>query len=350
MVPYCALAILALLVGINADTQPCSRQIEAEMQCMLTVVTSTEAQTLKDRVKQVVKTCAPSIPDECHAQKDAMMQCGTEIMKSADSDPQFQESKKISQPAVDQCFVQNPPDVKKAFEEIFMNHMGPKHGKHGHKRGSHGHKRHNSTSSESSGGSSGEQSSGESSGEFGKGNSTSASGSRERRHHRGCRHGRPHGQKNATSASGSKSQSRERNTSGKGSSSKGSSSKGKSSKGKSSGGKQHHEIPPQCRKTKEQKKCIKEGIRALGNDTVLVDTINTLVNQKRKCKQLVTWSCTAKCSKRQKCIFKATKTCRQVFMQKFETCLKQKGFTLPPFMLKKAHEEMLTTPLPGVTQ
>jgi hypothetical protein len=348
------------MVGINADTQPCSRQIEEEMKCMLTVTTSPEAKQLKDRMKQAFKTCAPNIPEDCHAQKEAMHECGTEIFKSVDSDPEFQESKKVSGPAVDQCFVTNPPSVKKAFEDLFMAHHGPKHGKfHKRRHQKWGHKKNNTSSSaEKSGETSGEVSS---SLEMDKGNNTSSSssGSAERKHHRGrhqkCRHnrrhGRHHGPRNATSSSSSESNSRENNTSSSGSNSKGkggSNSKGKggSSSKQRSSGERRHEKPAQCRKTKEQMKCVRDEMKKLGSDATLVDTINTLMNQKRKCKQLVTWSCTAKCSKRQKCVFKATKPCRQVFMKKLGTCLQKKGFTLPPFMLKKAHLDILTTPLP----
>jgi len=420
MISYGALAIAALLVCVNAETEPCSKQMESEMKCILSVVTTPEAQKLKDRVKSIMQTCAPTIPESCHAEMEAAHECTTTIFKNADTDVDFQASKKLSEPAVDQCFVTNPPDVKKAFMELFAPHFGPKKGgSHGH-----GHKKHRNATSSSEEKTSGEKLSSKS-GES-KSNETAASGSSEQKHRGGKRHGgrssssggrsgrgrpcrpvRHHGHKNATASSSaqSKSSSRENNTSSIGSSSKGKTSGGKSSAsgakssgdskgkkssgnsassgakktsggksatsggksnsggksssqekhgkrgGKSGGGSKergHHDRHqrPECRKTKEQMKCVKHELKKLVNDSALVDSINTLVNQKKKCKQLVTWSCTVgKCPKKEKCVMKATKPCRTVFMQKLKTCLAAKGFTLPPFMLKD-HTKMLTTPLP----
>jgi len=104
-----------------------------------------------------------------------------------------------------------------------------------------------------------------------------------------------------------------------------------------------------CRKTAEQKQCIKSEMKKLGQDHAVVDVINTLVHQKQKCKQIISWSCTAKCGKQKKCIFKATKPCRQAFMEKMSSCLQEKGFTLPPFMIRH-HASMATTPIPDIEQ
>jgi len=103
---------------------------------------------------------------------------------------------------------------------------------------------------------------------------------------------------------------------------------------------------PQCRKTKEQKECIKGELKKLAKDSGFIDVMNTLMRQKKKCKQIVDWSCSAKCPKKQKCIFKATKPCRQAFMTRMKTCMEQKGFTLPPFMMRGDHTGSFTTPLP----
>jgi len=105
----------------------------------------------------------------------------------------------------------------------------------------------------------------------------------------------------------------------------------------------------QCRKTEEQEQCIKTEMQKLGKDQAIVDVINTLVHQKQKCKQIISWSCSAKCPKQKKCIFKATKPCRQAFMERMKSCLQEKGFTLPPFMIKE-HSSMFTTPVPDVEQ
>jgi len=91
-------------------------------------------------------------------------------------------------------------------------------------------------------------------------------------------------------------------------------------------------------------------MKKLAKDSAFVDVINTLVHQKQKCKQIITWSCSAKCPRKKKCIFKATKPCRQAFMEKMKTCLQDKGFTLPPFMMRHHGEDqttaMFTTPIP----
>jgi len=103
---------------------------------------------------------------------------------------------------------------------------------------------------------------------------------------------------------------------------------------------------PQCRKTKEQKQCVKEELKKLSKDDAFVDVMNTLMRQKKKCKQIIDWSCTAKCPKKQKCIFKATKPCRQAFMTRMQSCMQQKGFTLPPFMMRGDHTASFSTPMP----
>lgn len=333
MISYCALAILAVLLGANAQSgdPPCSKQMELEHRCMLNIETSPEAQMIKDRMKQVKKTCVPDYPEECHAQFEAGHECAIEVAKSADTDATFQAAKSQSQPAVDACFDKYPVDIKKGLMEIFM--MGKPQMHHGgYKKHHGGHKKHhNQTSSE---GASGEKHSSESgekhSGESGEqqasfessSNETSASGERHRggKHHR-CRAHRHHGHSsNETS--------------------------GSQERGGKSG---EHQDKPQCRKTKEQKQCMKDEMTKLAKDSAFVDVINTLIHQKQKCKQIITWSCSPKCHKKQKCIFQATKPCRQAFMDKMKTCLAAKGFTLPPFMLKE-HTQMFTTPMPDVTQ
>jgi len=164
------------------------------------------------------------------------------------------------------------------------------------------------------------------------------------------------GELNDTSSSSSSSSgSHEGGRFGGNSSSSGSHEGGKSggwSRGKSgshSGGRSggvSGEKDDKCRKTPEQHKCIKDEMEKLAKDSAFVDVMNTLYRQKKKCKQIVTWSCTAKCPKKQKCIFKATKPCRQAFMQRMGTCLQEKGFTLPPFMKHGDMTSAFTTPLP----
>jgi len=112
---------------------------------------------------------------------------------------------------------------------------------------------------------------------------------------------------------------------------------------------ERHQEKPQCRKTKEQHKCMKEEMQKLAKDAAFVDVINTLIHQKQKCKQIITWSCSPKCEKKRKCIFQATKPCREAFMNKMKTCLAAKGFTLPPHMMKEHNHMMFTTPVPDVT-
>jgi len=330
MKSYCALAILAVLFGANAqssDDPPCSKQMELEHRCMLNVETSPEAQMIKDRMKQTMKTCAPDYPQECHAEFEAGHECATSIAKNADSDPLFKESKAQSGPAVDACFVQYPVDIKEGIMEIFMM------GKPMHKGGHHGghHKiHHNETES----GESGEKHSGESgekhSGESGESNSNETmSGEKHHggggkhggghKHCRGGRHGH-HGHKNMTS--------------------------GESNSNETSGERGQSGERAMCRKTPEQHQCMKDEMKKLAKDAAFVDVINTLIHQKQKCKQIKTWSCTAKCSKKEKCIMKATKPCREAFMQRMKTCLAEKGFTLPPRML---HDHtQFTTPIPDI--
>jgi len=345
MISYCALAILAVLLGADAQSgdPPCSKQMELEHRCILNIETSPEAQMIKDRMKQVKKTCMPDFPEECHAQFEAGHECAVEIAKSADTDPTFQASKSQSQPAVDACFDKYPVNIKEGIMEIFMMGKPPMHHrKHGHKM--HHHKRHhNQTSSGESGSESGENKSGESgekhSSESGErkhsgesqqasfessSNETSASGERHHgnKHHGGkrhhCRAHRHHKRNNASSESNE--------TSG-----------------------ERHQEKPQCRKTKEQHKCMKEEMQKLAKDAAFVDVINTLIHQKQKCKQIITWSCSPKCEKKRKCIFQATKPCREAFMNKMKTCLAAKGFTLPPHMMKEHNHMMFTTPVPDVT-
>jgi len=312
---------------------------------MLNVETSPEAQMLKDRMKAAKKLCVADMPAECHAQAEAGCECATSIAKSADSDPIFQESKSKSQPAIDACFDKYPVDIKKGMMEIFM--MGKPMHKGGHKKWNHHKKHHNDTSSSAL--ASGENNSGES-GEASassESNSNETSAERHRggggkhhggggkhhggggKHHGGrghhCRPHRHHGPKNFTSG-----ESNSNETS--------SESGGKSGE---SGERS------QCRKTEEQKQCIKDEMKKLAKDAAFVDVINTLIHQKQKCKQIVTWSCSAKCPKKRKCVWKASKPCRQAFMEKMKTCLADKGFTLPPFMLKE-HTQMFTTAIPDI--
>lgn len=351
MISYCALAILAVLLGANAQSgdPSCSKQMELEHRCMLNIETSPEAQMIKDRMKQVKKTCVPDYPEECHAEFEAAHECGVEIAKSVDTDPTFQASKSQSQPAVDACFEKYPVDIKKGIMEIFM--MGKPqmhHGKHGHKM--HHHKRHhNQTSSGESGasGESGENQSGESgekkhssesgekkhsaeSGQASSFESSSNETSGERRHHGSGKH---HGGKRHHCRA--HRHHRRNNT---------------SSESNETSGERRHQEKPQCRKTKEQRQCMKEEMKKLAKDSAFVDVINTLIHQKQKCKQIITWSCSPKCEKKRKCIFQATKPCREAFMDKMKTCLAAKGFTLPPHMMKEHHHNMMfTTPIPDVT-
>jgi len=355
MVSRCIVAFLAVLAVVYADDQPCSKQIEAELQCMITLKTGAEAKKLKDAVKQIHKTCVPDMPESCHAEMEAVHECTTDLAKNIDSNANLKDKKKEAESAVDECYTKHPPNVFKAFEEIFMpkHHMGGHFGKfrkfrhHKKHHGGKGNDTMSSSEQSSSEQSSGEKKSGESSSAEGSSSNETFSG--ERKHHggkgghrgRGCRHGRRHGGwggKNATSASGSASSSKENNTSSEGS-------------GEKKHHKKHHE-KPECKKTKEQKKCVFHEFKKLGNDTALVETINTIVNQKRKCKQLVTWSCGDKSPFREFCLFKKTKSFRQAFVQELESCVEKKGFTLPPFMLRTGGDASkileATSPLPPV--
>jgi len=97
---------------------------------------------------------------------------------------------------------------------------------------------------------------------------------------------------------------------------------------------------------------MKEEMKKLASDSSFVDALNSVLHQKKKCKQIIDWSCTAqKDHKKEKCIFKAIKPCMKVFMQKLETCLEGKGFSLPPFMRKHngTVSDLLTTPIPDVS-
>jgi hypothetical protein len=380
------LLVLALAAAVYAQDQPCSKQMELEKRCMLTIETSPEATMIRDRKKQVMKTCVPDMPQECHAQWEAAHDCAIQISKNADSDELFTESKSKSQPAVDQCFEKYPPNVKEGFEEIFM--MGkPPPPKFHHWRRHH----RNETESGESGNASGE--SGESSGESSSNETDSSSFERRHggggrggggrhhggggrggggRHHHGgggrgghgrhCHgggrhhggrggrggrgghggHGRHHhGPRNFTSSENSSSES------GSTSSESGGVSGGRS--GGKSGGRSFEKkgIPEQCRKTPEQWKCIKDEFKKLGDDKSVITIMNTLIRQKKKCKQIVDWSCSASCPKRRHCVFKATRPCRQAFMTRMKTCMQDKGFTLPPFM--QGHDAF-TTPTPVVQQ
>lgn len=386
MKTYCALAILAVLVGAqaqNSDDPPCSKQMELQMRCELNTQTSPEAQMLKDRVKQTMKTCAPDYPQECHAQMEAAHECKISIAKSIDTDPLFKESKSKSQPAVDACFEKYPADIKKAFMAIFMSDEA-KHG-HGPKGGwnKHHKKHHNdtSTSGEQSG-ESGQDASGDVSGESSSSNETSAErkhGGGGGHHGGGGRHGGGGGRHGGGGGGGGGGRHGGGGKHGKGCHGKGrggrggrgghgghhgprnltSGESGSSSNETSSGewghkggqsGESGEKANDRCQKTPEQHQCMKDELQKLTKDSALVDVINTLMHQKQKCKQVVTWSCTAKFSKRQKCVFKATKPCRQVFMEKMKTCLQEKGFTLPPFMLKEHGASMFTTPMPDIPQ
>jgi hypothetical protein len=369
MISYCALAILAVLLGANAQGDPsCSKQMELEHRCMMNVETSPEAQMIKDRMKQAKKTCVPDYPQECHAQFEAGHECAMSIAKNADSDPTFQASKSQSQPAIDACFDKYPVDIKKGVMEIFM--MGkPGMHKGGHKKWNHHKKHHNDTSSSAS--ASDEKHSGEA-GSASSSESNSNETSAERHHGGGGKHhgggghgggGKHHGGGGGHGGRGHHCRPHRhgkhgghgpRNfTSGESNSNETSSSASRESGGKSggrSGGRSGEKSgeKPQCRKTEEQKQCIKDEMKKLAKDAAFVDVINTLIHQKQKCKQTVTWSCSAKCPKKRKCIWKASKPCREAFMGKMKTCLADKGFTLPPFMLRE-HTDMFTTPSPDVT-
>lgn len=364
---------------------------------MLNVETSPEAQMIKDRMKQAFKTCAPDYPQECHAQFEAANECKTSIAKDADNDPLLKESKAKSQPAIDECFEKFPVDVKKGVMEIFM--MGGKPGgPKFHKKWHHNKHRNDSSSAVSSEATSGEATS--SSAEVDDDSSSASNETSAERKHRGGggrhhggggkhhggggkhhggggrhhggggkhhggrgghgghgrgghgrhgHHGGHHGPRNFTLDSSSSSESNE--TSSSAASGEAMQKGGKSSSGsaewKGKGGMSGERS--KCRKTKEQKQCIKSEMQKLGKDQAFVDVINTLVHQKQKCKQVISWSCTAKCPKQKKCVFKATKPCRQAFMERMKSCLQEKGFTLPPFMIKE-HSSMFTTPVPDVEQ